>query len=311
MANVTGTDKFFDDPRFDTAGVLLGIDGDLVRARMMRLWSWQTDNFTDLRPTYVVTRIELVGKLKDARAPEVLAECGLVEPRDGGFYVCGTEGEIEWLWKKKLAGARGGEVRARAARDAGRASGGRFQACADAGTGQAPAKQPPGTSQAHHQAPTTPRDPGSKIQISEVSPARAREDDPSLAELVDHAVDELNAQRQAVEPGCKPIAEFGDQPGRAKLLAILRGLPADQRRGALDHALTVLGAEARLKRTVGILRLGMLAGDASWPRAQAETVASLERAARGRDGPAGRQSPARGQAIAQPDLPRTDGDVTL
>ena len=66
----------------------------------------------------------------------------------------------------------------------------------------------------------------------------------------------------------------------------------------------MLGAEARLKRTVGILRLGMLAGDASWPRAQAETVASLERAARGRDGPAGRQ-PARGQApvsrVAAPD----------
>lgn len=175
MANVTVTDKFKADPRFDTAGVLLGVDGDLVRMRMIRLWSWQTDNYTDLCPTYVVSRIELVGTLKDARAPEVLAECGLVEPRAGGFYVCGTEGEIEWLWKKKLAGARGGEARARAAKDAGRASRGRFTDGAKASTDQAPTKQNPSTDQAGHQAdskhppPPVIRDPGSEEEIGILS----------------------------------------------------------------------------------------------------------------------------------------------
>jgi hypothetical protein len=292
MANVTGTDKFFDDPRFDTAGVLLGVDGDLVRARMMRLWSWQTDNYTDLRPTYVVTRVELVGKLKDARAPEVLVECGLVEPRDGGFYVCGTEGEIEWLWKKKLAGARGGEVRARAARDAGRASGGRFRTATQPSTSQAPTKHKPSTAPGDDQTPTTPRDPESGI--SDLSLAGAREAT-GMGHLVAHAVDRLNAARSEIDPNAPTLGVFGDDAGARKLLDHLRKLPEADRRRRLDHGLDVLIATVRAKGwPVGELRLGQLAGDASWSQWQAGTVASVQRAAtRGRDGPAG---PRTGQA---------------
>lgn len=107
MANVTATDRHFDDPRFDTAGVLLGVDGDLVRLKMQRLWSWQTERYTPETPTYVVGRAQIIGIFKLAAAVEALVEAELVEPRDGGYYIRGTEGVIEWLWKKKAAGQKG------------------------------------------------------------------------------------------------------------------------------------------------------------------------------------------------------------
>lgn len=107
MANVTATDRMKDDPRFDTAGVLMGVDGDLVRFRMIRLWSWQTEHYTPEAPTYVVSRVALIGVFKRADAPEALVAADLVEECPDGFYIRGTEGVIEWLWKKKAAGAKG------------------------------------------------------------------------------------------------------------------------------------------------------------------------------------------------------------
>ena len=302
LARVNLEAEVWGDPRFPHLERLLGYpscSGHLAIARMAKVWGWQVEHYTPDAPCFHVPEevIEMALEVEGERAVAALVRANLAELTPDGVRVRGSSHEATgWLYRIRSKSA--------AAVDAKRAKAAEKRKAADV-------PQP----QVHHGS--TPGEPqvnplGSLLSAPEISSRdRAREADPGLAELVDHAVDTLNAQRQAVEPGCKPIAEFGDQPGRTKLLAILRGLPADQRRGALDHALTVLGAEARLKRTVGILRLGMLAGDASWPRAQAETVASLERAARGRDGPAGRQSPARGQAIAQPDLPRTDGDVTL
>ncbi len=125
-----------------------------------------------------------------------------------------------------------------------------------------------------------------------------------LAPLVDHAVDRLNASRQAIEPGCRPIGEHDDQPGRRKLLERLRATPAAQRMADLDLALTVLGGEARAKRDVGLLYLGMLAGDAAWGRHLAGS------SAKGRDGPAGKPR-ALGQAHVSPAAVHVDGDQAL
>lgn len=146
MANVTATDAFFDDPRFDTAGVLLGIDGDLVRLKMQRLWSWQTDRYTPEAPSYVVGRAQIVGIFRLASAPEALVESGLAEERNGGYYIRGTEGVIEWLWKKRVAGRKGREAQVKS------------------GAARAHPGHTPGTTQGADRVLTGPCDPGSVIR---------------------------------------------------------------------------------------------------------------------------------------------------
>lgn len=176
MANVTATDKFRDDPRFDTAGVILGVDGDLVRMKMIRLWSWQTEHYTDDAPTYVVDRVTIVGMFKLTGAPDALVDVGLAEPRDGGFYIKGTEGEIEWLWNIRKAGQKGGKASAARAKSAGRV-GGRFVASTKQppSDDQARTKRRPSDDQANVQADTSIRDPGSGIRSSSLRSEEERE----------------------------------------------------------------------------------------------------------------------------------------
>lgn len=109
MANVTATDGFFVDPRYDAAALHLGLPPEVVRLRCLELYSWQTEHFTIEAPTYEVSPAVVVGKLKHLGAPAALVAAGLAEERPGGLYIKGSRGRIEWLEGKrgeKVAGGR-------------------------------------------------------------------------------------------------------------------------------------------------------------------------------------------------------------
>ena len=110
---------------------------------------------------------------------------------------------------------------------------------------------------------------------------------PALHELVDYAIDRLNAARREVDPDAPPIPVIADQPCR-DLLDHLRPVPEADRRPTLDRAIDVMLATlAEERRPVGEYRMAMLSGPRSWARWRDGSVAS----ARGRDGPAGRRAP--------------------
>ena len=235
MANVTATDRMKDDPRFDTAGVLMGVEGDLVRFRMIRLWSWQTEHYTPETPTYIVSRVALVGMFKRADAPEALVAADLVEECPGGFYIRGTEGVIEWLWKKKAAGAKG------------------YAEKAKRGSAQGVPKQTLGNTGSGAQVVSSPCDPGSEIRDPEE--IREREADPATPALVlvpsgpdlpakPDPIADLWAEQERLRaesiPGSRRLALTADR--RKKIAALLKsGHTTDDLRACLQ----AYAAEAR------------------------------------------------------------------
>lgn len=183
MANVTLTDAIFDDDRFDHLGVILGIDGDLARMKMARLWSRQTEEYTPERPTYVVSRGALVGRF-GPRGPDALVEAGLAEERGDGFYIKGTEGAIEWLWKKKAAGKKGREAQVKSA------------------SARALSGQTPDTPRAAPRVVTGPCDPGSEIR----DPGSEEPERESRGPAAPAALSLLPDEPEMAKP--KPGAEF-------------------------------------------------------------------------------------------------------
>lgn len=98
MANVTATDGFFVDPRYDAAALHLGLPAEVVRLRCLELYSWQTEHYTAAAPTHEVTPAIVIGKLKHLGAPAALVAAGLAEERPNGLlYIKGSRGRIEWL----------------------------------------------------------------------------------------------------------------------------------------------------------------------------------------------------------------------
>jgi hypothetical protein len=295
-AAVTLSAEFFDDPSFDHLGVLLGIDPDLARMKVARLWSWQTEHYSEERPTYVIPEGFVIGKL-GAKGPAAMIEAGLAERRDGGLFLRGTDKltstgdtRIGWLGSRRADKVAGGKARAAQAEKIGRV-GGRF-------TSGAPAAHQHGAAgpAAHQQAPAgtsgTPaattssgqRPPAIRDQGSGSSSGSTR--DPgvyaSIAELVTLAYARMGAARESIEPGAPALPRLSERP----LVDRLRATPPERRERDLVHCLDVLIAEAERDRSVNNLRMGYLGGDLAWPGLLSKTVASV----RGRDGPGGDRS---------------------
>jgi len=101
--------------------------------------------------------------------------------------------------------------------------------------------------------------------------------DSQIGELLEHAIRRLDAARAELDPGARPIGSALTLPAvqrdqlRGKLLAI----DERDRAATLDHCLDVLIAAARSKPDVGMLRIGMLAGESSWDQWRLATVASV------------------------------------
>jgi hypothetical protein len=94
---------------------------------------------------------------------------------------------------------------------------------------------------------------------------------------VEHAVRRLDAARTGMDPAAKRLgsALTLSPVDRDQLLARLRETDELDRRETLDHCLDVLIAAAAAKGDVGMLRIGMLAGDRSWSQWRLGTVASV------------------------------------
>lgn len=296
MANVTARGKFFDDPRFEVLGQLLGIEGDLARMKMMRLWSWQTEQHKGDPTGGVVDELDLIGRFGPG-GPAALSRAKLArEVEPGRFYVCGSSGDDEgksdlgWLARKRSAGSKGGSATSEARRSGQNRS-----------TSAAPAQHTDSTAQARRH----PQDPVSGTQDPDICPPSPPAGDPSAPDddvpcrapaapasphlqLVDRAVVRLDAARAELDPTSRPIGLHGDRPGRLSLLDRLAECGADAS-AALEHGVDVLIVEARDKHDVSLLGLGLLGSPKGWARLQRGTVASAK--ARG-DPPAPRSRPA-------------------
>ena len=98
------------DLRFATLARLCGFaDADHALIKCAKIWSWQTEHYTDDRPTYVV-EIDLVESALGPGAADHLVRARLAEEGPSGLRIRGSSGRIEWLWKKRLASRSGGEA---------------------------------------------------------------------------------------------------------------------------------------------------------------------------------------------------------
>lgn len=98
------------DLRFATLARLLGLrDSDHALIKVARIWSWQTEHYTPAAPTYVVDQDTIESALGEGGAA-ALVRARLAEEVPDGFRIKGTQGRIEWLYKKRQSSARGGEA---------------------------------------------------------------------------------------------------------------------------------------------------------------------------------------------------------
>ena len=143
--------EFFDDPDVDALAELLGYpDRDMAAGKLARLYSWQTEKYTDERPTYAVPRSTLIG-IFGVKGPDAMVEAGLATLQDDGLYkIAGSDKpngrtpgktRVNWLWLERQAQADRGRKRAASAGDGARDQG-RF-------TSAAPAGDQPATSRKH------------------------------------------------------------------------------------------------------------------------------------------------------------------
>lgn len=336
--------EFFDDPSIDALAMILGYpDRDMAAGKMARLFSWQTEKYTADRPTYAVPRSTLIG-IFGPRGPEAMVEAGLATlQEDGAYKIHGSDKpngrtpgktRINWLWLECQAQAERGRKRA-AAGDGARTRG-RFASAVPAGdqpeTSRKDAGDQPPTSSLisdlsspseislsgarAREAGRSGGQAGAEVAPPQVKPeaappprpAMAWNPDRQLGELVAVAIGLLNSARAKVDPSAKPIPPTadGDKSSRA-LMDHLRPIPSGERMATLCHAVDVMVAHLAAEgRPVDAYRLGMLAGELSWPRWRDGTVAGAAK----RDGPRRQPSASRGQAPALV-TDRPDGAIPL
>lgn len=98
------------DLRFATLARLCGFaDADHALIKCAKIWSWQTEHYTDESPTYVVEP-DIVESALGPGGADHLVRARLAEAGPDGLRIRGSKGRIEWLWKTRAASKRGGEA---------------------------------------------------------------------------------------------------------------------------------------------------------------------------------------------------------
>lgn len=96
------------DTRFKVLAKLRSYqDSDLALMKCARIWAYQTDTYTPDEPTYIVSEDVIEAELGPGGA-EDMVKAKLAERKPTGFRIKGSEGRIEWLWKKRNNGKKGG-----------------------------------------------------------------------------------------------------------------------------------------------------------------------------------------------------------
>ena len=78
-------------------------DHEHALIKCARLWSWQTENYSPDRPTYVVDADTVDAALGIRDSAPAMVKADLAEEVPDGFRICGSAGRIEWLWGNRTA----------------------------------------------------------------------------------------------------------------------------------------------------------------------------------------------------------------
>jgi hypothetical protein len=98
------------DLRFATLARLCGFaDAEHALIKVAKIWSWQTEHYTDEAPTYEVDLDTIESALGEGSAINLI-RARLAEEGPLGFRIKGSKGRIEWLWKSRNASRKGGEA---------------------------------------------------------------------------------------------------------------------------------------------------------------------------------------------------------
>lgn len=98
------------DLRFATLARILKLaDRDHALIKVARIWSWQAENYTPEKPTYVVDQDTIDSALGDGGSA-AMVRARLAEEVPDGFRIKGAKGKIEWLWKLRQSASKGGEA---------------------------------------------------------------------------------------------------------------------------------------------------------------------------------------------------------
>jgi hypothetical protein len=99
------------NPAFAKLAKYLGYaDGRHALINCAALWSWQTDNYSPEKPTYVVDADTIDVCLGKTDAGPAMVRAGLAEEVPDGFRIRGSEGRIEWLWRCRSNAPKGGDA---------------------------------------------------------------------------------------------------------------------------------------------------------------------------------------------------------
>lgn len=296
--------KAWTDPRYQALAIELG----MARARhaliaVADIWQWQTEHYTDERPTYCVPRAVIVGALEHRDGPEAMVAAGLAEAMpDGTYRIRGGRDDkgksrIDWLYRDRMAQSERGRRRADRAASEGR-QGGRFASRAPAGHQpegvHEPAAPQPATSspdsglQSPEPESPSPRacaggeatDRTNHVQVAPSDAIAGAAAGGDVGRLFELARDRLNDVRREIDPASMPLPDF---PGHGhELLARLREA-GPQARQRLEIALDRAIARARKQGLVDALQFSTFASAAAWSFIQGSSVEGFA-AAGGRGG---------------------------
>jgi hypothetical protein len=107
-ANVDIEAVVWSDPRFRMLAAKTGLDLFSVIARCARVWSACTDRSSCLMSA---DDIDLFAEMPDFAS--AMVKCRLAQLEEGGVYVSGTTGRVEWLQGCRERGSKGGQASAR------------------------------------------------------------------------------------------------------------------------------------------------------------------------------------------------------
>lgn len=271
---------FFTDPRFDVLGGYLGVEPDLARTKLSRVWSYCTDNeVMELEPEI------LRAMLGHPKADVFLVKSRLGRLRKSGkIYLRGSRDRLGWIKKLRKAAKAGGKAKAAKRLPKGTPKGmpkGVPEPCPpDSGLSTRSRSLSPGRAHARNEpeptrAPPLPSADAVDPAIREAAARiwQAQEDERLVCKA--EGIEPDSHGLGSVHPGCLELQRRLDEWARAE------DLPAAVAKA--EHILRVLFTEARAKRTLRHINGrhwdAMRAGDA------------LVRTVEGVKAPPGRQGP--------------------
>lgn len=166
MASINVESKALSDPRFRILARLAGLaDADHARGKALRVWAECLE-----RGAYALSSAIVDAAAEVDGFAVAMVKAGLAEPFGEGVRICGTEGRIEWLAKKRAASKAGGDS-TRAKWQATRGPNGPVYAIQEVGPNEGPSSSSASSSPPSH--PERRGGPGESAPSAPIAPADA------------------------------------------------------------------------------------------------------------------------------------------